>query len=415
MLSARTVKQSVARRVQFCTSDTSSLNPGYNTADIPSGIRSIVAPMRITFVCPLADLSGGFRVIATYAKLLHQRGHDVTVMTRPRAKPTVRERLRALYRRRPLPKFPKDAPTHMDGTGVPHIVLDDARVPTANDLPDADIVLATWWETAEWVWALPPEKGAKVHFIQDYETWAGHIERVDATCRLPMPKITPARWVKTLLAERFGQTDVTCVPNAVDLTTFTAPPRGKQRIPTVGFTFTPFRPKGCDITTEAIRLVRESHPDLRVVSFGSANPPAHLTLPEGTEFHLRAPESKLKDLYGQCDAWLFGTRKEGFGLPILEAMACRTPVIGTPAGAAPELLETGGGILIPLEDPKAMADAILRIIAMSETDWRQMSDAGHAVASRYTWDDATDGFEAVLRRVVGDLGPTGNPRRAVAV
>ena len=51
--------------------------------------------MRITFVCPIADLSGGFRVIAVYAKLLRERGHDVTVVSRPPRKPTVRERLRA--------------------------------------------------------------------------------------------------------------------------------------------------------------------------------------------------------------------------------------------------------------------------------------------------------------------------------
>jgi len=44
-------------------------------------------------------------------------------------------------------------------------------------------------------------------------------------------------------------------------------------------------------------------------------------------------------------------------LPILEAMACRTPVIGTPAGPAPELLGAGGGILVRPEDPADMAMA----------------------------------------------------------
>jgi glycosyltransferase involved in cell wall biosynthesis len=369
--------------------------------------------MRITFVCPIADLSGGFRVIATYARLLRQRGHDVLVISRPPRKPTVREVLRSVYRRRPLPAVAKDLPTHLDGSGVPHKILDTVRPPTAADVPDGDVVLATWWETAEWVWALPEEKGVKVHFIQDYELWGGEKSRVDATCRLPMPKITPARWVKQLLAQEFGQTDVTCVPNAVDLTTFTAPLRGKQPVPTVGFTYTPFRPKGCDITIEAIRLARQERPDLRVVCFGSSEPTPEMPLPQGAQFHLRAPEAKLKELYGQCDAWLFGTRKEGFGLPILEAMACRTPVVGTPAGAAPELLEGGGGMLIPIENPRAMADAIVRVCGMPESDWKRLSDAAYATASRYTWDDATDLFEAALKRAVGAAAPT--PARAVAV
>ena len=70
-----------------------------------------------------------------------------------------------------------------------------------------------------------------------------------------------------------------------------------------------------------------------------------MPLPRDTEFHLRPPQDRIRDIYSKCDAWLFGSRSEGFGLPILEAMACRTPVIGTPAGAAPELLGDGRGIL----------------------------------------------------------------------
>jgi glycosyltransferase involved in cell wall biosynthesis len=266
--------------------------------------------MRITFVCAVADLSGGFRVIATYAKLLRQRGHEVLVVSRPHRKPSFIDWLRSIKNRRPMPAVPgPNAPHHLRGTGVEHKVLERFRPPRANDLPDADVVLATWWQTAEWVEMLPPEKGVQIHFIQDYELWGGPKQRVDATCRLPMPKITPARWVKELLAEQFGQSDVTLVPNSVDLTTFTAQPRVKQTIPTIGFTYTPFRAKGCDVAIEAIRLARQQRPELRVVAFGNQAPSADLPLPKGTEFHHCAPEAKLKELYGKCDAWLFGTRK----------------------------------------------------------------------------------------------------------
>ena len=59
--------------------------------------------------------------------------------------------------------------------------------------------------------------------------------------------------------------------------------------------------------------------------------------------------------------WLFPSRSEGFGLPILEAMACRTPVIGTTTGAAPEILACGAGILVDIDDAKMMANAIIHI------------------------------------------------------
>jgi len=114
----------------------------------------------------------------------------------------------------------------------------------------------------------------------------------------------------------------------------------------------------------------------------------------------------LKSIYGACTGWLFGSRREGFGLPILEAMACRTPVIATPAGAAPELIDRGGGMLVKPEDPADMARAIEHIHALSETEWRDMSDLAYATAANYTWDDATDAFERALQSVIERAGAT---------
>src|SRR5690348_5110579 len=114
--------------------------------------------MRITFVVGLADLSGGFRVIATYAQRLQRRGHEVLVVSRPRPKPKLVNRLRAFVKGRPQPVGPKQARSHMEWTGVPHRLLESFRGVTAADVPDSDVVIATWWESAEWVAALPDSK-----------------------------------------------------------------------------------------------------------------------------------------------------------------------------------------------------------------------------------------------------------------
>ncbi len=85
-------------------------------------------------------------------------------------------------------------------------------------------------------------------------------------------------------------------------------------------------------------------------------------------------------------------------MPILEAMACRVPVIATPTGAAPELIAPGGGMIVPMDDPAAMAREIERIVRLPDEQWRAMSDLAHQTATRYTWDDATDLFETALLR-----------------
>jgi glycosyltransferase involved in cell wall biosynthesis len=358
--------------------------------------------MRVTFVLPNDSLAGGIRVIAIYAHRLAGRGHQVTVVQPSHTRPTLREIARALLRTGKLPLRPS-ALSYFDPLTHPNlrrVVLPHAGPVQAQDVPDADLVVASWWETAEWVWALPPSKGVKAHFMQDYETWGGHVERVDATCRLPMPKIVIARWVADLLEQRFAQHPVALIPNAVDTSLFQAPPRGRQAVPTVGFTYAHMRNKGTDIAIAAIAKARKRLPDLRVISFGSLPVQGDLPLPPGTDFHLRVPDPQLPALYAACDAWLFPTRIEGFGLPILEAMACHTPVIGTPAGAAPQLLSKGGGILVPLDDPEAMAQAILNMASLPEADWKSLSAAAYETAASYTWDDATTRMESTLLRLL---------------
>ncbi len=365
--------------------------------------------MRITLFVGRADLGGGARVIATYAERLQQRGHEVMVVARPPRTPSLRERIRSAFTGRPLPAHTQPSPSYFEERNFRFHLLDQYRPATAADVPDADVVVATWWETAEWVATFPPSKGVKVYFLQGYEIFPGIspdvAQRLDATWRLPLHKIAVAQWLVSLARDTFGDENVDLVPNSVDLNQFNAPPRTKQPVPTVGVmysTVTYF--KGCDISLQAFRLAAKRVPGLKLISFSTERPSDRLPLPEGTEFVLQPPQERIRDLYARCDAWLFGSRAEGFGLPLLESMACRTPVIATPAGAAPELLAGGGGILVKPEDSAAMAEAISTISGLSEAAWHDMSDKAHATASRYTWEDATDRFEAALRTALERSG-----------
>ncbi|NUM54717.1 MAG: glycosyltransferase family 4 protein [Candidatus Hydrogenedentes bacterium] len=353
--------------------------------------------MRITFILPQPGLSGGIRVIAVYAERLKRRGHDVLLVHPPNAQPSFRARVRSLVRGQGWPRVPHVYPSHLDGLDVPRKLLDRWRPITAQDVPDADVVVATWWETAEWVSALPQSKGAKAYFIQHYEVHDNQpVERVKQTWSLPFHKIVVAQWLADIARDSYGDGDVSLVPNSVDLDVFHAPARGKQPAPTVGFMHAVVPWKGTDLACKGIRIARESIGRIDCVSFGMHPPTAAHPVPSDTRFTLLPGAEAIRDIYAQCDAWIVASRSEGFGLPILEAMACRTPVIATPTGAAPELVGQGGGILVNHESPRAIADAILRVARMSDAQWRAMSDRAYETARGYTWDDAVDRFEAAL-------------------
>lgn len=339
-----------------------------------------------------------------YAKQLQKRGHEVTIVSFSPYLLSLPQNIKQLLWGRDFFKARQSISSYSYPEKLNHRLIHHFPPLKSGDVPDGDIVIATWWETAEWIAKLPDRKGAKAYFVQHHEVFDYFTEstesRVQATYRLPMPKITIAGWLRDLLHHKYGNSQVFLIPNSVDTTLFHAPPRGRHPIPTIGMLYAPPYWKGCDLSLEAFAIAAQSIPNLRLMAFGSTDPLPELPLPTHAQYFKTPPQTSLKDIYSQCDAWLFGSRTEGFGLPILEAMACRTPVIGTPAGAAPELLATGGGILVPPEDPQAMAAAIVQILRCPEAEWQEMSDRAYHQATSYTWEDATDRFEAALQTIV---------------
>jgi glycosyltransferase involved in cell wall biosynthesis len=369
--------------------------------------------MKITFVSPpYTGLAGGMRVLAIYADRLQKLGHEVCVVSRRRKKPNLKRQIKSLIKGETKPWENKSEFSYFDNPAVTHKILDGARpinTLTDEDVPDADVVVATWWATAEPVANLSPKKGAKAYFIQHYEIHDSlPKEEVKLTWKLPFHKITISQWLVDIAKFEYGDDKVSLVPNSVDTEQFNALVREKQKIPTVGIMYSPVYWKGCDLSFRALALAREQIPNLRLLAFGRKNPTEDLPLPKNTTYTQQPLQNEIKNIYAQCDGWLFGSKTEGFGLPILEAMACRTPVIGTPAGAAPELLAKGGGILVKPEDPEDMAKAIIKVCQMSNAEWRSMSDLAYKTATSYTWDDAAQLFEQALYRAIertkkGDL------------
>lgn len=359
--------------------------------------------MRITFLLAGGfNLAGGHRVIAIYSERLMRRGHEVLVVSRPDRRPSLRDRARALRRGEWLPLRKHPPPSHFDRTAVPRRELECYRSIVAADLPDADITIATWWETAEWLAELPRSKGAKALFVQGYEAF-DHTpkDRVDGVWRLPFHKIAVSHWLARLAAERFDDTDVTIVPNSVDPEQFHAPPRGKQPVPTIGYLHHSAPLKGGPTAMEAIRLVSAQLPSLRLRTFGE--PAFSEPLPGNVDhMHWRdPPQDAIRGIYAQCDAWLTASTSEGFSLPTLEAMACRSPVVATRSGGPEDLVRDGeNGFLARVGDASALANRLLTILNASNEEWRRMSDAALATATGYSWEDATDLFEAGLKRTI---------------
>lgn len=352
--------------------------------------------MRVTFVLPPVDMGGGIRVAALHAKALQDMGHVVRVVSQPHRANTLRDRLGTLLRGSPRARPRRES--HLDGSELEHHILDSHRPVTDDDVPDADVVIATWWETAEWVNALRPEKGTKVYFIQHHEIFDYlPAARCRATYRLPMHKIVVARWLKDLMRATYGDDVVDLVPNSVDRKQFFAADRGKQSSPTVGFVYSTTEFKRLEVGLAALAAVRIRIPDLHVICFGGQYPKRSLPLPRGTLFFHSPAQDRIRDLYAACDLWLTTSRTEGFNLPAMEAMACRTPVVSTRTGWPAEAIRTGeNGVLADVDDVKGIAAGIERVLSLRDEEWRAMSRRAYETACVGSWEESSRKFEKAL-------------------
>ena len=361
--------------------------------------------MRITFISPALNMGGGTRVIGIHAEELQRRGHQVVIVSSSLPPIPIRRKIKSLLRGRGWPKAPVPSASHIDDTDLVSHVLTTPYV-TTDDVPDADVVIATWWQTAEWVDTFPPNKGVKVFYIQGHEVFPGQpTDRVEATWHLPFHKLTISDWLVDLAINKYGDPVVTKVPNAVDLEQFRAPPRGKQQHPTVGFLYTTSLVKGIDVCLETIALLQQRISDLEVVCFGAHEPIDEYPLPSGAVFTHRPAQDAIRDLYASCDVWLCGSRSEGFHLVPTEAMACRCPVVSTKVGGPIDSIEEGvNGYLVDQEDVQALARRVEHVLSLSQAEWKTMSDAAWSTASSYTWQQAGDLFEKALERFI-EQGP----------
>jgi glycosyltransferase involved in cell wall biosynthesis len=351
-------------------------------------------------VLPFAGLSGGARVIAIYGEKLRQRGHEVTVVSTPPPEVPLKRRLKSFIKGQGWPRSLKE-PSHLDSTSIDHRVIDRFRAIVDEDVPDADVVVATWWMTAEWVADLSPSKGAKAYFIQSYVPDHPRGEREKATWRLPLHKITISQWLKDVSETTFGDRKISIVPNSVSFDQFSAPPRRKQDRATVGLLYSTAWVKGVDVSLKALAEVQKRIDGVRLLAFGAEEPQRELPLPTDAIFHYRPPQDSIRDIYSNCDAWLCGSRSEGFHLPVGEAMACRCPVVSTRVGGALDLIRNGiNGFLVDRGDVDGLADNLFKLLRMHDEDWRMISDAAYETVTRYSWDDATDLFEKALRTAV---------------
>jgi glycosyltransferase involved in cell wall biosynthesis len=198
--------------------------------------------------------------------------------------------------------------------------------------------------------------------------------------------LAPSDFVRKTIAQ-FHDKRVALVPYGVDVEFWRPPtqpkPAGALRFICAGQISIR---KGTPLLLEAWRRADLSEAELELVGSWHLADEYKRQLPRGVSHRPACDSSTLRERFQAADVFVFPSFFEGFGLVLLEAMACGLPAIATEATAGPDVLDNNTGKVIKTGDVDALVEA-LRWFAQNRHKLPQMSKAARVKAEACTWDD----------------------------
>ena len=345
--------------------------------------------MRITFLVPCKDLAGGLKVVTAYGNALLRRGHDVTVIYPERKFPWKEK-----YKRK-VKRWLYQEKDHLDFFKGKLI-----QVPELNETttPEADILVATAWETVIVSQNFPSSKGRKYYLIQHYETWSGEAEIVQQTYRQAnFQKIVISQWLKDKITSLTGETNIPLIANGRDLFLSEYKGEGLARSYDLGMMYSTVAFKRSDIGLKAILTILKQFPKLKVIMFGSEYPQEQL--PSNIQFHRRPPQAKLKEYYSTTKIWVSSSEVEGFCLPALEAISCGCAVVATDSGGVRDIIQHGfNGSLVAPNQIEELSQEIAKVLQDEKLQILYRNN-GLTSAENFSWEHSTKSLEDLFQGV----------------
>ena len=170
--------------------------------NIEKNISSLTGKsLKINFILPRSGLSGGIKANRLMAEALVRRGHQVRIVYISAPPPMPKFWRVRTFMRRVWNDIKNRKQVHHLMESTAELIPVKSNVILHQDVPDADVTIAVWWETVKWLNTWPENKGLKVHFIHGYELFGGDPEEVKAVYRMPVFKIVVSKWLQRIMAE----------------------------------------------------------------------------------------------------------------------------------------------------------------------------------------------------------------------
>ena len=344
--------------------------------------------MKIAFVLPGDGVSGGVRCTVVAANGLADREHTVRIVYQRARLGSVdwfRSRWTGL-------RYPAGSRSWLASFNGPSESFRDIR---QCRFEAGEIVIgAGLWACRE-LNRIDQAGIRKVHYLHGEVPWDRPFMK--AAWGEKVPKIAVASYLDSLVHDLCGQRLHAVVPNGVDAGEYFPVLDGGCRT-AVGTVFGAGRHKDPEMILAVLDRLSHDCPSVPRVVFGADAPPRSLR----SHGYVRLPSvARARELYGRSLVWFLGSRSEGFGSPILEAMACGCAVVATDCGGPRDILVDGeNGFLVPVGDVDRMVDKVQFLLSDRAARERIVVKA-RQTAGRFTWKHSVDLLERALQSIEG--------------
>lgn len=192
------------------------------------------------------------------------------------------------------------------------------------------------------------------------------------------------------------------IPNGVPLGFWTASAVQERRFRSIITVGRLVQVKGHDVLISAMAHLRQVLPDatLTVIGEGPERPTLEAEVEQAglrsaITFMGSQPADIVRDQLQQANVFVLPSRNEGFGVALLEAMACGLPAVATAVGGVPEVLTSEAGILVAPEEPEMLANALATLLK-DPILAAAMGCAARMRAQSYSLEEVLDAFERLF-------------------
>ena len=282
-----------------------------------------------------------------------------------------------------------------------HMNVEKIFVPdlTEDYIPDADIVVATAWQTAEYIKDYSQSKGAKIYIIHHDESLSGYpIERVRETWHIPIYKVAVSQWtyesVKPIAPERLFY-----IPNGINTSVYREIEPIESRHLCLCMNYSPRKIKDIQTGIEAILIAKERFPHLRVKLFGVF--PKSSVIPNWAEYyHNRSDSFIVEKIYNLSSIFVCSSLFEGFGLSVAEAMACGCAIVTTDCGGVRDFaIHNKTALLSSPKDVDTLAENLCLLIQDNELRIN-LAYSGRDNIRSFSWDNSCNNFEYLVNQLI---------------